>query len=90
MFIPPVRDLARGVRAAKKPAVVAKSPPARPFRLTEDPLVVGLLLTLVPPLGFVLLWTSPRYSDEARRAVTMMMALILVLATLITSAAILL
>lgn len=85
MFIPPVRDLARGVRAAKK--APPAPPPKRSRPLSEDPLVVGLLLTLVPPLGFVLLWTSPRYTDEARRAVTMMMALVLVLATLLASAA---
>ncbi len=89
MFIPPVRDLARGPALLPKKKVVAKPAPAPApgdKRLLDDPLVVGLLLAFLPPLGFVLLWTSPRYTSEARRAISLMMGLTMVLFTLVVSA----
>ena len=48
-----------------------------------------LLLATLPPVGFVLLWTSPRYTEEARRAVSLMMGLTMFCATTITCLAIL-
>jgi hypothetical protein len=92
MFIPPVRDLhARPGLLLKKAGRVEERPaPSRSKgSFTGDPLFVGLMLALLPPLGFVLLWTSPRYSDEARRAISMMMGLTMVLGTLVACTAIL-
>jgi len=89
MFIPPVRDLVRGaaIKPVKKQApkpVVREGAAARSW--LDDPLVVGLLLAFLPPLGFVLLWTSPRYTSEARRAISLMMGLTMVLVTLVVTA----
>lgn len=41
----------------------------------EDPVALGSLLILVPPIGLAALWSSKRYSTDARWALTIMTAL---------------
>jgi hypothetical protein len=41
----------------------------------EDPIAVGSLLILVPPIGLAAVWSSKRYSNDARWALTVMTAL---------------
>jgi hypothetical protein len=47
-----------------RPAVAAAPP------WSENPVTVGLLLTLVPPLGVTLLWASRRFSRAGKIGVT--------------------
>ena len=49
--------------------------------LLAEPLVIGLLLALVPPVGMVLLWTNPRYEPQARWAISGVVALTMLCAT---------
>ena len=41
----------------------------------ESPVGLGLLLLLMPPIGLAVLWSSRRYSSDARWALTTMTAL---------------
>jgi hypothetical protein len=41
----------------------------------EDPVALGSLLILVPPIGLAAVWASKRYSSDARWALTVMTAL---------------
>lgn len=41
----------------------------------EDPVALGSLLILVPPIGLAAVWSSKRYSNDARWALTVMTAL---------------
>lgn len=41
----------------------------------EDPVALGSLLILVPPIGLAAVWSSRRYSSDARWALTVMTAL---------------
>jgi len=43
----------------------------------EDPIALGTLLLLCPPIGLAALWSSKRYSNDARWALTVMTALTL-------------
>jgi hypothetical protein len=47
----------------------------------DDPLSVGILLAVVPPVGFMLLWSSQRYSRDAKIAITSLMTVFMILAT---------
>lgn len=47
----------------------------------EDPIALGSLLILVPPVGLAALWSSRRYSNDARWALTIMTGLTMALAT---------
>lgn len=42
----------------------------------EDPVAIGTLLLLVPPVGLACVWSSKHYSNEARWALTIMSALL--------------
>ena len=61
------------VQNAQKVAALAaaKSPAA----WWEDPVALGSLLILVPPIGLAAVWASKRYSSDARWALTVMTAL---------------
>jgi hypothetical protein len=52
----------------------------------EDPVALGTLLIMFPPIGLAALWSSKRYSNDARWALTVMTALTLCLAAAITVA----
>jgi hypothetical protein len=46
----------------------------------ESPIAIGLLLTLLPPLGVTLLWASRRFSRAAKIGVTTYAAVVSVAA----------
>ena len=52
----------------------------------EDPVALGTLLIMFPPIGLAALWSSKRYSNDARWALTVMTALTLCLGAAITVA----
>jgi hypothetical protein len=64
----PAPDLAGGVL-----------PGARPW--WDDPIAIGGLLVVVPPVGLAALWASRCFSREGRLAITAMMGLMLSLLT---------
>ena len=47
----------------------------------EDPVSVGILLAVLPPIGFMMLWGSQRYSRDAKIAITALMSVFMLLAT---------
>lgn len=49
--------------------------PKPPAAWWEDPVALGSLLILVPPIGLAAVWSSKRYSSDARWALTVMTAL---------------
>ena len=53
----------------------------------EDPVALGSLLILVPPVGLAAVWSSKRYSNDARWALTVMTALMMCLVSAIFIAA---
>jgi hypothetical protein len=52
----------------------------RPGTWYEDPIALGTLLLLLPPVGLAALWSSKRYSNDARWALTVMTGLTLCVA----------
>jgi hypothetical protein len=64
-------------------AAVGKTPQA----WWEDPVALGSLLILVPPVGLAAVWSSKRYSSDARWALTVMTALTMCLMTAVVIAA---
>jgi hypothetical protein len=75
---------ARFVREAQRAAVAAAVSP--PSAWWEDPLALGSLLILVPPIGLAAVWSSKRYSSDARWALTVMTALTMCLMSAIVVA----
>jgi len=73
---PPRRDPKKWARMLPvvDPARVA-APPRPTGAWYEDPVALGTLLLLVPPVGLAALWSSRRYSSDARWALTIMTAL---------------
>lgn len=59
------------------------APDAGP-RWYEDPVIVGTLLLALPPIGLAALWSSKRYSSDARWALTVMTGLTMCLVAAIT------
>ena len=53
----------------------------------EDPVAFGSLLILLPPIGLAAVWSSKRYSSDARWALTVMTALTMCLMSAILIAA---
>lgn len=66
---------ARRVAMGKRPAAVAAPAAERAPAWWEDPIAVGTLLFLLPPVGLAAIWSSKRYSSEARWALTVMTGL---------------
>jgi hypothetical protein len=71
--------------ALRATPLMAPSAPARAW--WEDPVALGSLLILAPPIGLAALWSSHRYSSDARWALTIMTALTMCLSTAIAIAA---
>lgn len=65
----------RRARLAARAAEPVSAPPAPRERWYESPLALGGLLIAAPPIGLSVLWTSDRYSREARAALTLMTGL---------------
>jgi hypothetical protein len=61
----PVEDL-----AAASATTAAPPAPAAVGPWWTHPLLVGLLLLVLPPVGLYLLWTSPRFPEASRKRVT--------------------
>lgn len=65
----------------KKPSVANDVVPATsvtpngPRAWYEDPIALGTLLILMPPIGLAAVWSSKRYSSDARWALTVMTGL---------------
>lgn len=74
------------VRPNVASVVESRAAALAPSAWWEDPIAVGSLLTLVPPIGLAALWTSKRYSADARWALTVVTALMMCLATAATIA----
>ena len=55
----------------------------RPQPWWDDPVALGSLLILVPPIGLAAVWSSKRYSSDARWALTVMTGLMMCLMTAI-------
>lgn len=70
-------DRRNALYALERNRLMGKASPARPWY--EDPIALGTLLILVPPIGLAALWSSKRYSNDARWALTLMTALTLCL-----------
>jgi hypothetical protein len=74
----------RELYAAEKAKLLGKAPPAQAWY--EDPIALGTLLIIIPPIGLAALWSSKRYSSDARWALTIMTALVLCLGAAVTIA----
>lgn len=48
-------------------------------RWYEDPIALGAILIMVPPIGITIVWSSKRYSNDARWVLTVMTALMALL-----------
>lgn len=81
----PIPDVRRDPRhhvramAAVNPADIARAAgrglAREPSSWWEDPVAIGALLLFAPPIGLAVLWSSPRYSNDARWALTVTTAL---------------
>jgi hypothetical protein len=85
LFRPPLRKRntpvsADMLRRAPKPEPHGQPAP-RVGSSLEDPISVGILLAVLPPIGFMMLWGSQRYSRDAKLAITALMTVFMVLAT---------
>lgn len=62
--------------------LLGKVPAARAWY--DDPVALGTALIFFPPIGLAALWSSKRYSSDARWALTLMTALTLCLGAVVT------
>ena len=60
---------------------LAPAKKASPTAWWEDPIAIGSLLILAPPIGLAAVWSSRRYSSDARWALTIVTALMMCLAS---------
>lgn len=74
------------VQNAQKAAAAAAAGKA-PQAWWEDPIALGSLLILAPPIGLAAVWSSKRYSNDARWALTVMTALTMCLMSAVLVAA---
>ena len=77
---------AQNLRHAQKAAMAAAAGKAARGAWWEDPVALGSLLILAPPIGLAAVWSSKRYSSDARWALTVMTALTMCLMTAIVIA----
>ena len=70
----------------KRPVLAANANEAQPRAWYEDPIALGTLLILVPPIGLAAVWSSKRYSSDARWALTVMTGLTMFLITAVVCA----
>ena len=79
----PLQPVAPQPAPHAQPAPLAAKPPPVWW---EDPIALGSLLILLPPVGLAAVWMSKRYSNDARWALTVMTALTMSLMTAIVIA----
>ena len=84
-----VRNPRSDVRAFPAHVPVSKAAPAASAAWWENPVVLGSLLLLVPPIGLAAVWGTARYSRDARWALTIMTALTMCLTTAVAIVALL-
>jgi len=77
----PQIEAPRAVAPLFAPALPAPRAPRAPRDWTAEPAVIAVALTLAAPLGIPLLWASPRFTPQAKWAITGFFALLFVLAT---------
>lgn len=75
----------RALYADEKAKALGKAPPPAQAWY-EDPVALGTLLLVLPPIGLAALWSSKRYSSDARWALTVMTGLTLCLGAAIAIA----
>lgn len=75
----------RALHANERAKLLGKENAKRGFWL-EDPIAMGMLLIMLPPVGLAALWSSKRYSSDARWALTIMTALTMCLGTAVAIA----
>jgi hypothetical protein len=68
-----------------RPARIDREP--APPSAFDAPLILGLLMTVLPPLAVTMVWSTPRFSRAARIALTLYGALVTVAFTAIAIAA---
>lgn len=77
-IVPRRRDPNKDVRAfpAVSPEMIRAraSAPVEGRTWWEDPIALGTLLIVAPPIGLACVWRSKQYSNEARWALTVMSA----------------
>jgi hypothetical protein len=76
---------AQHLHEAQKVAALQAAKPAPSW--WDDPIALGTLLILAPPIGLAAVWSSKRYSSDARWALTIMTALTMCLMSAIVIAA---
>jgi hypothetical protein len=84
---PRAAQQARAVHMQNAQKVAVAAAAAGPSAWWEDPVALGSLLILVPPIGLAAVWSSKRYSSDARWALTVMTALTMCLMSAVTIAA---
>jgi hypothetical protein len=77
------QDERRALYLQERDKLIANAP-ARSWY--EDPVALGTLLIIFPPIGLAALWSSKRYSNDARWALTVMTALMMCLGAAIAVA----
>jgi hypothetical protein len=80
LFRPPLRKRNTPPGSAMQRAGTASLPGPGSSSL-EDPVSVGILLAVLPPVGFMMLWGSSRYSRDAKVAITALMTVFMLLGT---------
>ena len=69
---------AQRVALGRKPFAKPANDVAEPSKSRtwyEDPIAIGTLLILAPPIGLAIVWSSKRYASDARWALTIMTGL---------------
>ena len=77
----------RHLQEAQRAAVAAARDARSPAVWWEDPVALGSLLIVLPPVGLAAVWSSKRYTRDAQWALTVMTALTMCLTTAIVIAA---
>lgn len=77
----PRREPERGERDGRQPSLLPPLPMAPP--MWENPVVVGLLLAICPPVGVTLAWSARSIPHSGRVALTMFGAFVMLTATLV-------
>lgn len=86
IFIPPLRDWEKPLKRIKRPVPIASKMTDRDA-WWHDPVAVGTFLAVFPPLGFTLLWASPRYSRDARWAISILTVVMMTLVATVATVA---
>lgn len=84
-LFPAYASPARESAAPLAPAVAARRNDVR-GAWWEDPIAIGSLLVVAPPIGLAAVWSSRRYGNDARWALTVMTGLLMCLVSAVVVA----